>query len=152
MIIVSACLAGRNCRYSGDACTAPDIKELVGKGLALAVCPEELGGLIVPRPPAEIVGGDGADVLAGRAQVLNDKGDDLTANFLAGAGQTLAFARQNRVRRAILKPKSPSCGVGGIHDGTFSAKIRPGNGVAAELLRQHGVTVAAHRFNDRRSV
>ena len=54
MILVSACLAGEKCRYNGEALRCEAVAELVASGRAIAVCPEVLGGLPVPRPPAEI--------------------------------------------------------------------------------------------------
>lgn len=144
MILVSACLAGRHCRYNGAACADRDIVRMVHNGAAVAVCPEELGGLTIPRPPAEIAdGADGGDVLDGRARVTDKGGRDVTANFVAGARLALVLARRAKATRAILKSGSPSCGVDGIYDGTFSGKIRAGNGVTAELLRRHGIEVVA---------
>lgn len=140
-VIVSACLAGLPCRYDGSSCPHPAVLAVVRAGRALPVCPEQVGGLPTPRPPAEIAGGDGGDVLDGRARVVDANGEDVTEPFLRGAQATLALARAVGARRAILKARSPSCGVGAIRDGNFSGRVRPGDGVTAALLRRHGIEV-----------
>lgn len=107
----------------------------------MLVCPEVDGGLGTPRPPAEIVGGDGADVLAGRAQVMTVDGADVTEAYIAGADRALVAAQRSGARAAILKARSPSCGCGAIYDGTFSRTLTPGDGVTAALLQAHGIEV-----------
>jgi uncharacterized protein YbbK (DUF523 family) len=97
--------------------------------------------LPTPRPPAEISGGQGAQVLDGGAQVLTVTGEDVSAEFLAGAQQALALVRRHGIRVAVLKAGSPSCGNRLVYDGTFSGKKVPGEGVAAALLRRAGVQV-----------
>ena len=141
--LVSACLLGTPCRYDGAGCPSERVKAfLAGKGV-VPVCPEELGGLPTPRRPTEIVGGDGADVLDGRARVLDAAGADSTAAMVRGAQAALAVAREHGARHAILKARSPSCGVGVIHDGSFAASLRPGSGVTASLLERSGIEVVA---------
>jgi len=95
--------------------------------------------------PAEIQGGDGNDVLDSRARVVTSQGDDVTDAFIQGARAVLDLARLNRVNLAILKSNSPSCGCGRIYDGSFSRRLRPGDGVAAALLRRHGVKVLTEK-------
>jgi uncharacterized protein YbbK (DUF523 family) len=141
MLIVSACLAGEKCRYTGDGFDYPELRKMVEEGKAVPVCPEVLGGLPVPRDPNEIVGGDGFDVLDGRARVLTSGGEDKTNVFLRGAGEVLAIARKHGARVAILKERSPSCGSGMIYDGTFSGKKIPGCGCTAALLIREGLRV-----------
>jgi uncharacterized protein YbbK (DUF523 family) len=141
LVLVSACLAGRRCRHDGTAAPADQVAGLVASGQAVLVCPEVEGGLGIPRPPAEIVGGDGSDVLAGRARVVTASGRDVTAAYLAGAEAVLARARSAGVTRAVLKARSPSCGCGEIYDGTFSGRRRSGQGVTAALLRRAGLEV-----------
>jgi len=145
MILVSACLAGTRCTYARRHHCARAIKGLVESGRAVAVCPEVLGGLGTPREMSEIRGGAGADVLDGRARVLTRSGKDVTRFFVAGARAALRRARQHSARTAVLKSGSPSCGCGSVSDGTFSGKRRAGYGVAAELLRRHGITVMSER-------
>ena len=107
----------------------------------IPVCPEQLGGLSTPRPPAEIVGGDGADVLDGCASVITVEGEDKTREFLDGAHQTLEIAKSQNAAHAILKSRSPSCGCGRIYNGTFTGALGDGDGVTASLLRRHGIQV-----------
>ena len=140
-IVVSACLAGIPCRYDGAARPDRQAVAAVEAGLAVPVCAEVLGGLPTPRPPAEIVGGDGYDVLAGRARVLAQDGHDVTRAFVAGASAVVEQAREHGAERAVLKAKSPSCGVGQVYDGTFSGTLTGGDGVLAAALRRAGVEV-----------
>lgn len=141
MILVSACLAGIPCRYDGTAKDNERVRALIESGEARPLCPETLGGLKIPRVPSEIVGGDGADVLDGRAKVMSREGEDRTQEFLCGAQATLELCRKHGATEVWLKAKSPSCGVGHIYDGTFSGALRPGDGVTAALLRRNGVKV-----------
>lgn len=140
-VLVSACLAGVRCRYDGDGCPDEAVMDLVRRGRALPVCPEQLGGLPTPREPAEITGGDGHDVIAGRARVVARDGRDVTDAFLRGARETVRLAEMAGARRAVLKARSPSCGAGSIYDGTFTGGTRYGDGVAAALLKQAGIAV-----------
>jgi uncharacterized protein YbbK (DUF523 family) len=116
---------------------------LVEEGRAVLVCPEVDGGLGTPRPPAEIVGGDGADVLRGRARVITDEGVDVTDAYVKGAERALAAARKAGATSAILKARSPSCGVGRIYDGSFSRTLEAGDGVTAALLQANGIDVVS---------
>ncbi|SFR07743.1 DUF523 domain-containing protein [Desulfoscipio geothermicus] len=141
MIIISACLAGEKCRYSGDGFDYPELRKLVEEGKAVPVCPEVLGGAPVPRDPNEIVGGDGFDVLDGRARVITNRGEDKTDVFVRGAREVLAIARKNNAQVALLKERSPSCGSNMIYDGTFSGKKIPGCGCTAALLIREGLQV-----------
>lgn len=141
MILVSACLCGTNCKYSGGNNLNSEVLQLLAEGKAIPVCPEQLGGLATPRPTAEISGGTGEDVLEGRAEVRTSSGVDVTDNFTRGARETLSIAKAAGVREAILKAKSPSCGCGLIYDGTFSGRLVEGNGVTAEILIRNGIIV-----------
>jgi len=142
-VLVSACLAGRRCRFDGSANPDDEVASLVAEGRAVLVCPEVDGGLGTPRPAAEIEGGDGHDVLAGRARVLTGEGRDVTAQYVKGAERALEAAREAGATRAILKSRSPSCGCGAIYDGSFSRTQREGDGVTAALLREHGIEVGS---------
>ena len=97
----------------------------------MPVCPEAFGLLPIPHDPSERVGD----------KVLSKSGEEVTQAFRKGAEKTLAVVEKEGVRLAVLKERSPSCGCGSIYDGTFTGKVVPGNGVAAELLLQHGVTI-----------
>lgn len=140
-VLVSACLAGRACRFDGSANPDDVVGRLVAEGRAVLVCPEVDGGLGTPRPPAEIAGGDGADVLAGRARVVTRDGVDVTDAYVKGAERALDAAREAGAATAILKARSPSCGKGGIYDGSFTRSVRDGDGVTAALLRAGGLDV-----------
>ncbi len=143
--LVSACLAGAACRYDGRALPDADAVAMVEQGRGHAVCPEVAAGLPVPRAAAEIVGGDGHAVLDGRARVLGVDGADHTAAFLRGAARVLAEARTLGVTHAVLQARSPSCGYGVVHDGTFQGGTVPGDGVLAAALVRAGVSVESRR-------
>jgi uncharacterized protein YbbK (DUF523 family) len=145
MIIVSACLAGINCRYDGKNSLDEGIMKLVAEGKAIPVCPEQLGGCPTPRMKAEIVGGTGKDVLERKCRIINENGDDVTEQFIKGAEEVLKIAGMTGANMAVLKAKSPSCGVGEIYNGTFSGKLVEGNGVTAELLKENGIEVKSER-------
>ncbi|MFJ6214925.1 DUF523 domain-containing protein [Streptomyces sp. NPDC092296] len=138
-VLVSACLHGVPCRYDGRATGGPG--EVADGGRVVPFCPEVAGGLPTPRRPAEIVGGDGHEVLDGRARVLDDRGTDVTEEFLRGAHRALAAARRAGCGSAVLMPRSPSCGRGVVYDGSFSGARRTGDGVTAALLERHGIPV-----------
>jgi uncharacterized protein YbbK (DUF523 family) len=140
-VLVSACLAGHACRFDGRANPDDEVTRLVAQGSAVLICPEEDGGLGTPRPAAEIIGGDGADVLEGRARVVTRAGRDVTDEYLAGARIALERARAAGATTAILKARSPSCGKGCIYDGSFTRTPRTGDGVTAALLRREGIEV-----------
>ena len=136
MILVSACLLGVNCQYNGESDFTKELLEfLKNKGEFITVCPEVLGGLPIPRDGAEIVGD----------KVKTAKGNDVTKEFLKGAEKVLKFAKENNVDLAILKAKSPSCGVDIIYDGTFSRKLIEGDGITAALLRKNGIKVMTEK-------
>ncbi len=139
--LVSACLLGIPCAYDGSARPRPELIALAARGLVVPICPEVAGGLPTPRPPAEIVGGDGDDVLNGQARVVTVKGEDVTAAYQRGAECALATVRRHGITTVILKQRSPSCGSARIYDGTHSGHLVAGQGVTAALLRRHGVIV-----------
>lgn len=142
MIIVSACLCGVNCKYSGGNNLNEKVVCLFKQGKAILVCPEQMGGLSTPRPPSEIVGGTGADVLDGRCRVMAiNCQDDVTDEFIKGAEETLRLAKECGASFAVLKSRSPSCGHGTIYDGSFMGRKIDGNGVTAELLERNGIRV-----------
>jgi uncharacterized protein YbbK (DUF523 family) len=140
-ILISACLLGIECRYDGTGKAVPELQRILEGYHVVPICPETLGGLIVPRPPAEIQGGGGAEVLAGTARVMSREGRECTAEFIRGAEAVLQLVRQHQPLLLILKANSPSCGVGAIYDGSFSARLKPGDGVTAALLKRNGVKV-----------
>ena len=143
MKLVSACLIGANCNFEGKNWLNPKMFEEFSKGNLFPVCPEVLGGLPIPRVPAEIKGGDGSDVLSGRAKVINEKGVDVTCEFMKGASEVLGIAQSIGAKEALLTEKSPSCGCGVIFDGSFSNKFIDGDGVTAALLKKNGIKVTS---------
>lgn len=140
-VLISACLAGRACRFDGSSNPDDAVARLVAEGRAVLTCPEEDGGLGTPRPPAEIVGGDGHAVLDGRARVVTRSGRDVTDAYVQGAEIALETARQAGADTAILKARSPSCGKSCIYDGSFSRTAMSGDGVTAALLAREGIRV-----------
>jgi len=108
-ILVSACLLGVACRYDGKSKPNEDVIALMNKYNLIPFCPEVTGGLPTPRHPSEIVGD----------KVLNDIGEDVTAQYNKGAEEALRIAKMYNCKYAILKEKSPSCGKGKIHNGKF---------------------------------
>src|SRR4030067_360761 len=110
-IIVSACLTGALCRYDGGHRLDEKVLRLSMEDEHVPLCPEQMGGLTTPRQPSEIIGGDGDDVLDGRARVVDAEGKDVTAQFIKGAKEGLAIAKRIDVKKAVMKEKSPSCGV-----------------------------------------
>jgi uncharacterized protein YbbK (DUF523 family) len=133
-------------RYDGTAKTlhGDALSRWRRDGRLVAVCPEQLGGLPTPRPPAEIADAhDGPAVLDGRGRVIETGGADITSAFVQGAQAALKLALDHGCRFALLTDGSPSCGSGLIYDGSFTGRRHAGEGVAAELLRHHGVTVFA---------
>lgn len=145
-ILVSACLLGRPVRYNGSAKTMPHpaLSAWLRDGRVVAACPELMAGFGVPRPPAEIAGGQSGDaVLAGQGRVVEANGTDVTDAYVTGAEAALALARDHGCRFALLMDGSPSCGSGFIHDGRFAGHRHDGTGVTAALLRRHGIEVFA---------
>ena len=132
-ILISSCLLGQNCKYNGGNNYNAELNDFLRNGnhTVISVCPETLGGLPIPRPPAEIVGGI----------VTNREGVCVDNEFRHGAKKALEIALTNKVDLAILQSRSPSCGVGHIYDGTFSKTLINGNGIFAEMLIQNGIPV-----------
>lgn len=142
MIIVSACLLGENCKYSGGNNKSKNVINYLKDKQYISVCPEQLGKLSTPRDPSEIITNenkDGNDVLNGCTKVLSNKGIDVTKNFIKGAEETLKIAKEYKVKKAILKANSPSCGCKNIYDGTFSGKKVKGMGVTAAILNKENI-------------
>ncbi len=130
-LLVSACLLGCACRYDGGSKPCEAALRLAEKHELFPVCPEQLGGLPTPRPPAEIRG----------ERVVSREGADVTAAYQKGAEEALRLCRLLRADGAVLKARSPSCGKGQVYDGSFSGALAPGDGIAARLLQAHGIPV-----------
>jgi len=130
-ILVSACLLGTPCRYDGKSKPCGGVLALSKHYELIPVCPEVMGGLPTPRPPAERKGD----------KVLTENGKDVTKEYLLGAQNALRTAKENGCRIAVLKEKSPSCGKDRIYDGSHTRTLTEGNGTTAELLLKNGITV-----------
>ena len=127
--LVSACLLGLKTRYDGRKVVIDYPSQAFATGICIPVCPEQLGGLPTPRVAADLKGGDGCDVLAGRAKVITREGLDVTENFILGARQVLEIAKKQQISKVFFKSRSPSCG------------LKPNIGVTAALLLSEGYTV-----------
>ncbi len=130
-ILISACLLGLPCRYDDQSKPHPKATALAENARLIPYCPECMGGLATPRPPAEIQGD----------RVINAEGTDVTLQYQKGAEGALELCRIFGCKKAILKAKSPSCGHGQIYDGSFSKKLIPGNGITAALLKENGILI-----------
>jgi uncharacterized protein YbbK (DUF523 family) len=124
--LVSACLIGKKCRYDGKDQARDFLVKSYEAGEVIAVCPEELGGLPTPRPPAEII----------QDKVLTNQNKDVTSMYQEGAQNAFEIALNNpSIEKAYLKSKSPMCGCGKIYDGSFTGKLTEGDGVFTCLIK-----------------
>ena len=130
-ILVSACLLGCPCRYDGESKPHESILALLGEHTLIPICPEQMGGLATPRPPAERKDGG----------VFTENGGDVTEQYRRGAEEALHLAKLYGCTCAVLKERSPSCGSGQVYDGSFSRTLVAGDGVTAALLKANGITV-----------
>lgn len=130
-ILVSACLLGCPCRYDGKSKPNDAVLALMEHHTLIPICPEQMGGLATPRVPAERKDGG----------VFTERGGDVTEQYRRGAEEALRLAQLYGCKYAILKERSPSCGNGQIYDGSFSRRLIDGDGVTAQLLKAHGITV-----------
>ncbi|MGI6364962.1 MAG: NAD(+) synthase [Bacillota bacterium] len=137
--VVSACLLGCNCKYSGGNNLNPRVQEFLRDKEYIPICPEVDGGLPTPRAASEIAGGDGLAVLEGKAKVLTETGMDVTRHFLRGARIAVQAARDFGAGAALLKERSPSCGARSIYSGNFSGTVQAGSGVTGAALAQAGL-------------
>ena len=138
MIIVSACLLGIKCRYDGSSRPDEKLLEMASEIIFIPLCPEQLGGLSTPRVPAQIVNGNGEDVLNNLAKVIDSDNRDVTEQFLKGAEETGRIAKLMGVSAAVMKEMSPSCGVCFIRKNDSTVK---GMGVTSALLTREGIHV-----------
>ncbi len=141
MRLISACLLGMRCTWSGNDNKNDRAIELSKVETLIPVCPEQLGGLATPRAPQEIQGGTGEDVLDNACRVLNKNGEDVTTEFITGAEETLEIVRQLNIKEFIARSRSPSCGCGRVYDGTFRDRLIDGDGVTTALLRRSGIRI-----------
>ncbi len=139
-LLISACLLGVECKYSGGSNALPEetIEKLRTRYRLIPVCPETAGGLPTPRDQSERLG----------ERVVSCRGADVTAQFKKGAEAALTLARRYGCTTALMKEHSPSCGSGLIYDGSFSGKLVKGDGCAAELLKAAGVSVVGENVTE----
>ncbi len=130
-ILISACLVGDNCKYNGGNNLSPKLESLLDKYELIPFCPEVEGGLPTPRNPSEIKD----------SGVFMDNGEDVTRAYEWGARKALMLCLYLKIKIAVLKERSPSCGTHHIHDGTFSDKLIDGMGITAKLLKENGINV-----------
>ena len=130
-IIVSACLLGENCKYSGGNNYDPKVLRFVQGREVIRVCPEVLAGLGIPRIPIEIRDG----------KVIRRDGVVVDASIREAVAKILDQIRDEDIECAILKARSPTCGMHQVYDGTFSGKLVDGAGVLAQALKDAGYTV-----------
>jgi uncharacterized protein YbbK (DUF523 family) len=140
-ILISACLMGEQVKYDGNDnwISSPLMEQWKEDGRLVSYCPEVAGGLPTPRPPVEIQNGEGREVINGSSRAINRNGDDVTRAFLDGAKSALEEARKYNITIAVLKERSPSCGVNTVYNGRFDGTLVPGKGVTARLLEQNGI-------------
>ena len=133
-LLISACLIGENVRYDGKNNLIKELDKLNEEYELISVCPEVLGGMVVPRIPSEIVS-------KSPLKVQNEYGIDTTVFFTDGAMQTLYICQKYNIRKALLKSKSPSCGNLEIYDGNFDGTLVKGQGLTANILTQNNIEV-----------
>ena len=127
-LLISRCLIGDKCRYDGLNKPLPTstLEALKKKYELIPICPEVMGGLTTPRIANE----------RRENRVIRKDGVDVSKAFYDGANQCLDIAKKTHVDIALLKERSPSCGVHFIYDGSFLGRLIPGEGVFKELLRE----------------
>lgn len=149
-VLVSGCLAGWPCGVDGgDYGLGAKLAELLALATlrALPFCPEQ-HALGTPRSMPDIHGGDGVDVLAGRARIFDEHGVDLTEKLIDGARAMLAFAERERAELALVTDMSAACGSQVISLGCRLVELRrfqKGVGVATALLLRAGIPVVSQR-------
>lgn len=130
-VVVSACILGENCKYNGQNNFNAEIAELLRGREVVAVCPEALSGAGTPRPPAEVRDG----------KVYDIKGSDIDGLYREGVKRALEAVAGENIVCAVLQPRSPTCGVHEIYDGTFTGKLIEGMGIFARALSEAGIPV-----------
>ena len=135
-VLISACLLGKNCRYNGGHSQLNELNKLDVEWIP--VCPEESGGLGTPRPSAEMQE-NAETILNGKGKIITNKGKNVTSEFIQGAEKSLQLGLGAEVKIAVLKSKSPSCGIGKIYDGSFTKTLKTGNGIFAHLCHENDI-------------
>ncbi len=137
-LLISACLFGENVRYDGKNNLIEELDQLKERYELISICPEVLGGMVIPRIPSEIVS-------TNPLKIQNEFGIDTTEFFTDGAMQALYICQKYDIKKALLKSKSPSCGNLEIYDGNFNGTLVKGQGITANILIQNNIKV----FNEK---
>lgn len=144
LYLVSSCLLGENCRYDGNNSINDEVVGFLKDKSYIAICPEVLGGLSIPRVPCEIRDG----------KVIGKNGKDYSEAFFKGAEKSL-YIGENKLEEiagekiiAILKSKSPSCGKDYVYDGSFKNKLKKGNGIFVKILKNKGIKIFSEKEID----
>ena len=135
-VLISACLLGKNCRYNGGHSHQKELDALDVDWVP--VCPEEAGDMGTPRPAAEMQR-DAESILKGDGSVVTNAGHDVTEKFIHGAEDSLKAGLSSGAKYAILKSRSPSCGIGRVYDGKFTNSLTDGDGIFAYLCQKSGI-------------
>lgn len=142
MYIVSGCLLGMNIRIDFGHSYDDEVVKIAKKYCMIPICPERFAGLPLPSFPAEIVGGDGLNVIGHQAKVMEKRGDQLIDNsraYVKGAEEVYKLASLlGTLKVAILRAYSPSCGSKQTYSGEFNGSLKTGDGVLASYLRMKG--------------
>ena len=138
MYLISACLCGVNCKYDGANNYNEKCNELFISGK------EQLGGLTTPRVPSELQA-KAKDILEGNGKIVTKEGMDVTKQFIKGAKEVVEIAKKLSISTAILKERSPSCGVNFVYDGSFNGNKVKGKGITAEMLNEIGIKTLSEK-------
>ena len=145
-VLISACLLGKKCRYNGRHSHLEELDNLDVDWVR--VCPEEAGGLETPRPAAEMQR-SAESILCGKGSVITCDGHDVTENFIQGTKNSLKTGLTSGAEYAILKSRSPSCGIGGVYDGSFTNSLIERDGIFAYSCRQKGIHCISSEDSDK---
>lgn len=137
-VLISRCLLGINCRYDGKNNEIKNLKEKFPKINFIDVCPEVDSGMKTPRKPCEIK----------NSKVINIDGEDFTKNFKKGGEIALRICKKNKIKLALLKAKSPSCGKDLIYDGNFNKNLIKADGITCQILKENGIIIFSEKELD----
>jgi uncharacterized protein YbbK (DUF523 family) len=133
--LISMCLCGVPCRYHGKThkmgyrlYREKLVQKLKEEYELIPLCPEQLGGLPVPRCACAVTWeGDIPTVVERATGKVRYQDHDLTAAYLDGARWSVWLADVFGAKKAFMLKQSPAC----------DSK----DGVAARALAAHGVYV-----------
>lgn len=134
-VAVSACLVGKNCKYNGLSNYNQAVVDFLKDKDVFLICPEVMGGLSIPRIPAEIM----------KEKVINKEKEDVTIYYEKGSNQALKVILDNHISMVIVKENSPSCGKNYVYDGTFSSTLILGSGHFVKKLKDYSILVLSEK-------